>query len=398
MSAGNLLVLQAGGPTPVINSSLYGVIEAARDRSDGSRLFGCRVGLQGLFRGDFVDLGGLSATQLQGLRRSPGSALGSSRQKPTDADLEQAVEHLRRFDIHGVLLIGGNGTMQAAQAITDFCRQAGHELRTVGIPKTIDNDIRETDRCPGFASAARFAAQSTRDLAMDIRSLPQPVSILETLGRDVGWIAAASVLGKRSEQDAPHIVCLPEVPFVMGEFLAAVDRVLQRQPWAVVVVSEGIRDAAGRPVFEISDATQTDALKRPMPGGVSRFLAEAVTRNLKVRCRDEKPGLLGRASMAHVSVQDQKDAELAGREGYRAIARGDDAVMVALMPLGEDPTGYKLVPLERVSTRNRPFPQEWLVQGDVPIADTFAKYARPLVGDLLEYEDLFSRAEVYENA
>ncbi len=308
--------------------------------------------------------------------------------------MSRILSHLRERDIHQALFIGGNGTMHAALMMSRFCKQANYELQVIGVPKTVDNDINATDRCPGYASAARYVAQSTRDLGMDVRALPQPVSIFETMGRHVGWLAAASVAAKRNEQDAPHLVYLPEVPFEIDRFIADLDAVLKRQDWAIVVVSEGLKDKAGRSVYENADPAQADAFNRPLPGGVGRFLAETVARRLKIRCRDEKPGLLGRASMLHVSPQDKKDAELVGRAAHEALQAGYDEQMVALTPLhGAEPAQTKLVPLESVSGPDRAIPKEWIGGGNPPTNERFLEYLRPIIGELLEYEDVFERVE-----
>jgi len=398
MGSENLLVIQAGGPTAVTNASLYGVLSEARQRGAG-KIFGARRSLEGLIEGRVLDLGSLTEPQLDRLRLSPGAALGSSRLKPTESHLEQIVGHLRKLDVHQVLLIGGNGTMAAAEMLGRFCGNANYELRVIGIPKTIDNDINGTDRCPGYASAARYVAQSTRDLGMDIRSLPQPVSIFETLGRNVGWLAAASAAAKRREQDAPHLVYVPEIPFETEKFLADLERVLARQDWAIVVVCEGIKDKSGRPVYEAAHASQADALKRPLIGGVGRVLAETAARELKLRCRDEKPGLVGRASMLHASKQDLHDAELVGREAVRALRKNRNAEMVALAPLDRsDAAAFELVPFSAVIGPERAIPRKWLCDGDIPVNDGFRNYLRPLIGELLEYDSVVSEMEPYGDA
>lgn len=395
MGQDNLLVVQSGGPTPVLNTSLCAVLAEAY-RTGRGKVFGARYGMEGLVRGDLLDLTGLSPVQLVRLGRSPGAALGSSRMKPSSADLEGMARLLRKLAIHQVLFLGGNGTMLAAGRFGEFCKERGHEIRVIGVPKTIDNDIAGTDRCPGYASAARYVAQSTRDLAMDVCSLPQPVSILETMGRDVGWLAGASVTAKQDEGDAPHLVYVPEIPFALEAFLAALDSILKRQNWAIVVVSEGIRDKQGRPVYQTEEAFQADALKRPLPGGVARYLAQVVTRKLKVRCRDEKPGLLGRSSMLHASAQDLRDAEFVGTQAVRALHAGRHNEMVALTALetGGGPAG-KLIPLESVATSKRAIPKQWLCQGTVPVNGEFKKYVRPLIGDLLEYGSIIHGVESY---
>ncbi len=212
------------------------------------------------------------------------------------------------------------------------------------------------------------------------------MTILEVIGRSIGWLAAASTLAKVEEEDAPHLVHLPEMPFRPDEFLATLDAIVTRIGWAVVVVSEGIRNPDGSLVHEMTDASQLDPLKRPMTGGVGQFLANMVGANLKIRCRTEKPGLLARVSMALVSQQDQQDAALVGRAAVRALIAGETNEMVALRPLN-DPgaTGYDLVPLSAVAGVERTVPQEWLTGGPLAVGPEFQAYARPLVGDLYRY-------------
>lgn len=276
--------------------------------------------------------------------------------------------------------------MRGAEIVSRHCRESDCEVRVLGVPKTVDNDIAVTDRCPGYASAARYVAQSTRDLGMDVRSLPQPVSILETMGRSVGWLAGAAGAGKRDERDAPHLVYVPERAFEMDRFLADLEGIVVRQGWAIVVVAEGIRNAKGQFVYQHADAAQADPLGRPITGGVAQFLAEAVARNLKMRCRSEKPGLLGRASMLHAAAQDWKDAEMVGRAAVRGLLDGETDKMVALRPLNDNcECGYEYVPLERVAEAEKPIPAEWTQDAAIPVTDRFLDYLRPLIGSLLPY-------------
>jgi 6-phosphofructokinase len=386
MTERNLLVVQGGGPTQVLNATLAAIVEEARAQGGFRNIYGARKGIHGLLRGGVTDLNRLSASDLDLLRVSPGAALGSSRAKASEDDLTQLLDYLKRNNVHDLLLLGGNGTMRGADQVSRFCAGRGFSVRVLGVPKTVDNDITMTDRCPGYASAARYIAQATRDLGTDVRSLPQPVSILETMGRSVGWLAAAAAAGKLDECDAPHLVYLPERAFAMDRFLADLDRVVTAQGWAVVVVAEGIRDAQGRYVYQVEDPTQSDPLKRPITGGVAQFLAESVARNLKIRCRSEKPGLLGRASMLHASEQDRKDAELVGRAAVRGLLAGETGKMVALLPLNaKTETGCAFIPLEKVAEAERPIPREWIGDCAIPVKEKFFDYLRPLMGELASY-------------
>ena len=345
--------------------------------------------MKGLSSGDIVELSHLTQDELQSLRRSPGAALGSSRFKPTNDDLGHCVDTMRRLEVRHLVFMGGNGTMRGAQIVSDFCQAAGFDLQVIGVPKTIDNDIASTDRCPGFASAARFVAQTAIDLAMDIRSLPQPVSIFETLGRDVGWLAASATLARQRPDDAPHLVYIPEVPFVREQFLSDLDSVVGRLGWAVVIVSEGTAYADGTPVFEQRiDSHKNDRNKanRPLIGGVAQYLSGVVAAELGLRCRSEKPGLIGRSCMALLSTRDRDDAELVGREGVRALVRGETNKMVALLPIGaEDAKAVELVSLQQAGSGSRPIPAAWLSHDALAVTDPFRDYIRPLLGELTHH-------------
>jgi 6-phosphofructokinase 1 len=368
---------------------LFGVIDEAKRSSQVNRVLGARFGVEGLIENNLVDLNSLSATQLSQLRTSPGAALGTTRVKPSDTELEQITDLLREQNVRWLLMIGGNGSLRGAEAIGLAADRAGLDVCVVGVPKTIDNDIAQTDRCPGFASAARYVAQSVRDLGMDVRTLPQPVSIFETMGRSVGWLAGASVLGRIDPSHAPHLVYLPERVFDVQSFLRDIEETVASHGWAVAVVTEGIRKVDGSAVFEVEHDAQRDSLGRAVMGGVAAFLASQVASQLNLRCRWEQPGLCGRTSMLHVAAQDLIDAEFVGRSGVRAAIEGvcNHVHMVALNPLSGDSTEptCRLVPMARLP-RHRAVPEDWLGESPrSPVAAPFMKYAGRLVGKLVEY-------------
>ncbi len=385
MTARNLMIVQGGGPTAVFNASLASAIREATSPGRFRQVFGARFGALGLAKGDVSDLTSLSETQLRALGNTPGAALGSSRFKPDEEDLRRQLDTLRRLDVRYVLFMGGNGTMRGAEIFAEFCRLNGFEINLIGVPKTVDNDLAGTDRCPGYASAARYIAQAAQELGLDLRSLPQPVTILETMGRSVGWLAAAATLAQFGPCDAPQLVCIPEIPFEQQFFLDIIDRAVSQHGWAVVVVAEGIRNPDGSMVYELADPAQQDPLKRPLTGGVGQHLAGIVARELKIRCRSEKPGLLGRASVAHVSGQDRSDAVLAGATGVQALAAGETGKMVALLPLASQGPGHRLVPLREVAGVERTIPAAWLTGGPLAVSEHFRNYLRPLVGEMNRY-------------
>lgn len=382
----NLMIVQGGGPTVVFNASLAAVIASAQRSERFDHLYGARFGVQGLLHGDVVDVTSTTHSELEKLRNTPGAALGSSRHSPTEEEMETLLDSLERLKIGALLFMGGNGTMRGAKIVSDRCRERGLDVRVVGVPKTIDNDLSTTDRAPGYASAARYAASATRELAADVRSLRQPVSILETLGRNVGWVAGATALARENgdEEAAPHIICIPEVPFVEDDFLGHVDDTVRRIGWAVVVVAEGIRHADQSLVFHTMSAAQADPMQRPMTGGVARHLAGIVGSRLGMRCRSEIPGLLGRASMQHVSARDLEDAYAVGHRGIAALVAGERDVMVALDPLRDEASRTSLLPLDKAIGAERMIPAHWLREGAIPVSDDFLNYVRPLVGPLDE--------------
>ncbi len=370
----------------MVNATLAAIVDEAHACGAFERIWGAHAGLKGLLNNQAIDLGRLTRDEMELLRKSPGAALGSSRARLTEEELERLAQCLDKNEVHDVLFAGGNGSMRSAEMASRKCREAGCAVRVLGVPKTVDNDIAVTDRCPGYASAARYVAQSTRDLGMDVHALPQPVSILETMGRCVGWLAAAAAAGKRDEQDAPHLVYIPERPFALERFLADLDRIVARQGWAIVVVAEGIRDESGQLVYQAADPAQADPLGRPITGGVAQHLAESVARNLKVRCRSEKPGLLGRASMLHAAAQDWKDAAVVGRAAVRGLLDGETDKMVALRPVADArPCGYEYVALERVAEIERPIPATWTHDAAIPATEEFFRYLAPLTGEFLSY-------------
>jgi ATP-dependent phosphofructokinase / diphosphate-dependent phosphofructokinase len=383
VTLGTLLVLQGGGPTPVVNASLFGVIDEASKSGIFTRILGARFGVEGLLKSDFVKLSTISSADLQRIRTTPGASLGTTRYKPREDELTRIRQILCRENIRSVLVIGGNGSLQGAHAIAEAVKDA--DISVIGIPKTIDNDICCTDRCPGFGSAARYVAQSVRDLGMDVRTLPQPVSIFETMGRSIGWLAAATALARIDESHAPHLIYLPERVFDFDRFVADVDNVVRNRGWAVAVVSEGIRDARGA-IYETAESSQRDALDRPLPGGVAAYLASIVTKRLKIRCRWETPGLCARSSALHVSSVDRADAEAVGRFAVRAAIQRQTGQMVSLLPITEHDQAARceLVSLAHVKG-DRPFPTEWIGEDNISVAPAFVEYARRIVGPLVDY-------------
>ncbi|MGH2411098.1 MAG: diphosphate--fructose-6-phosphate 1-phosphotransferase [Chloroflexota bacterium] len=294
-----LLVAQSGGPTPVMNASLAGVVEQA-NLSGVSRVLGARYGIQGVLQRDLIDLGAQPAALWSRLRRTPSAALGSCRRKLSAEDRQAILETLIEFQVRYFLYIGGNDSADTALALDRTAREVGYDLHVVSIPKTIDNDLPGTDHCPGYGSAARFIAQSTQDAGLDTEAmrLSDPIKLIEVMGRDAGWLVASATLGKRDEAHAPHLICLPERPLDIDAFLGAVESTYRRHGCAVAVVAETTRDTTGQPLGAADEVLAADAFGHLNLAGGAATLTALIGRRLGIRARFDKPGTMQRMSMA----------------------------------------------------------------------------------------------------
>lgn len=383
MLKGNMLIAQGGGPTPVINSSLLGAVREAKRRPEAiETIYGARYGAEGILAGDLIDLGAVPTEQLDLLARTPASAIGSCRRKLTDADYPAVLECFKKFNIRYFFYNGGNDSMDTCNKVYNLAVESGYELHVIGIPKTIDNDLAVTDHCPGFGSAAKYAAASALELAQDAAALPIHVVVMEMMGRNAGWITAASALFTKL-MPCEHLVYLPETDFDKDEFLAAVKEKWARGRGLLVTVSEGIHYAGGAPV---ADSGIVDGFGHKVPGGAAQTLSDMIMNELGLKSRSEKPGLLGRTSVALMSEVDRDEAELAGATAVRAAVEGETGYMVGFRT--EREPEYKsetiLVPLAEVANAEKTFPLEWITPGGV--TDEFRSYCLPLIG---EYDTRF---------
>ena len=381
-------IAHGGGPTAVLNASLLGVVEEGHRHF--RHLWAACGGLPGLLKGQVIDLLAVPVSRVGRLAEQPGSMIGSFRGEITDDHVARILEIFRRDGVRYFFYTGGNGSMGTVLRIARAAAAEGCVLTTIGIPKTVDNDICETDHCPGFGSAARFVATAVREIGLDQRALPSPVSIIEVMGRNSGWLAAAAVLARQHKLDAPHLICVPEHPFEVEEFLAAVDRALEKLGWFVGVVAEGLRNPAGRMVSAAHGAN-LDAKGRPLMGGVAAELAALVSAKLRVRARSEKPGILGRALRLCRSLVDAQEAYQTGRFAVRSAVSGASERMVALKRRQgrKYHVGLELVPLSKVSERERVLPARYCPRQSA-ITSEFLSYVAPLIGEALpnaEYLD-----------
>lgn len=375
---GNLLVIHGGGPTAVINGSLYGVLTAAKKSSKIKKVYAAKNGTGGLLAEELLDLTGLSERDLQRLLSSPGSAIGTSRDPLEKDEYEKMVRILKKYGIQYVLLNGGNGTMDTCGKLYQACQEAQEEIYVIGIPKTMDNDISMTDHSPGFGSAARYLAQSVKEVCCDVQGLPIHVVVIEASGRNAGWITAASALADPEGPYAPDLIYLPEVAFDEKQFLVDVQEKLKYKKGLVVVVSEGLRDAENQPIvppiFSTGRATYF--------GDVSSHLANLIIKELGYKARGEKPGLLGRASIALQSPVDLEEAIIAGEAAFEAVISRETGKMVAFERVGENPYQIEtyLVAIEKVMLVEKTMPAHFINETKNGVTPAFIEWCRPLIG------------------
>ncbi len=381
-SKGNAIVAQSGGPTAVINSSVCGVAQEWLKQGQKGKLFGSLFGIRGVLEDNLVDLGAQRAEIIEGLRYTPGVALGSSRYKlKNEADYERLVEAFRRYDIRYFFYIGGNDSMDTAHKIHSLARKINYEMHVMGIPKTIDNDLPHTDHCPGYGSAAKFVAATVMETGLDLKGLitSTRIVLLETMGRNTGWIAAASALAKRQEDDAPHLIYLPETPFNRSRFVEDVHRVYKEYGYAYVVVSEGLRCEKGE--YICADSC-TDAFGHVRLGGLGDSLKALLEEEIGLKVRVIIMGTMQRAAAHYASLTDAQEAYLVGAEAVKAALQGRSGFMVTLQREG-DGEHYRCsagsVELSAVANVEKKVPLNWINRNQNYITEDLIHYARPLI-------------------
>ena len=374
----NILVAHGGGPTAVINTSLQGVVEAARASGQVDKIYAARFGAEGILKGDLIDLTDVPASTISLLQYTPASAIGSCRRKLTDADYPTVLETLKKFNIGCFFYNGGNDSMDTCNKVSQLAEQEGLDVKVIGIPKTMDNDLDITDHCPGFGSAARYAAQSACELALDASGLPIHVVVLELMGRNAGWVTAASALAAKATS-CKVLTYLPEVPVDTDKMLADIEAAYAQGQGLLVNVSEGICGLDGKP---LASTGIVDGFGHVIPGGTAQHISDLIIQKLGLKSRAEKPGLLGRASIPYASEVDRREAYAVGRKAVEAALEGKTGYMVAIDAHRGETYSFDLflAPLDRVANVEKKFPLEWIVDGN-QIDDKFFDYAMPLMMD-----------------
>ena len=380
MKKTNLLIIHGGAPTAVLNASLYGAVQEAKHHAEIEYIYGAQGGSMAAAKGRFIDLGAVQQRELQLLMHSPSSAIGTSRDHLEPEDYNAIAQGLKTHGIGIVCFNGGNGSMDACGKVYEACRRLGVDVRVVGIPKTMDNDIAVTDHAPGYGSAARYMAGSVAEVCCDVRGLSIHVAVVEAMGRSAGWVAAASALATECGTGGPDLIYMPERVFSQTQFLKDVQRLIAQKGCGVVVASEGLCDERGepivKPVMAVGRATYF--------GDVSAYLSSLIVEKLGYKARSEKPGILGRASIAWQSETDRIEAELAGREAVKAACEGATGVMVGFER--SESSTYKvkpvLIPIEQVMLTEKRMPDAFINEAGNGVTQSFREWCRPLVGDL----------------
>ena len=381
-TANNVLIMQSGGCTPVINRSLAGLVKEAIASRTFGELYGAEYGLEGLLGEHLLDLRRQSAATWRRIESTPGAALGSGRRRLKSGEVSAAQEVLEKYGIGYVFMIGGNDSAETAHLLASQAHETGSDLAVVHVPKTIDNDLPVTDHTPGYGSATRFVALATMGAGKDAEAMGEasPLTVLEVMGRDAGWLAASSALGKRDEMDAPHFICTPEVPLDEDHFLSCMEEAYRRWGYAVVVTAENAKSPSGP--LGVQVPFYIDAFGHKYYEGPGRYLARLAGRKLRVRARFEKPGTIQRSMMSCLSSSDSREPSLVGRMAVRYALEGHTDCMVTLVRgnTAEYDCDTGLVSLEAVAGKVRALPNEYIDATGAMVTQAYLDYARPLVG------------------
>jgi len=384
MKSGKILVAQGGGPTAVINQSLVGVALEARRFGEVRRIYGARHGVRGIVDEDFVDLTQETSHNLEQVANTPSSALGSTRDKPDLKYCQEIFKVLQAHEIEHFFYIGGNDSSDTVRIVSEEARKAGYPLRSIHIPKTIDNDLVGNDHTPGFPSAARFVAQAFAGANLDNAALPG-VYLAVVMGRHAGFLTAASALGKKFPDDGPHLIYVHERTFALDRFLADVKAVYERHGRCVIAVSEGIHDESGAPIAaKLAKDLEHDAhgnVQLSGTGALADLLCEEIKSKLKIkRVRGDTFGYVQRSFIGCVSDVDQREAREVGEKAVQYAMWGQRDGSVAIKRTGFYSVDYELVPLESVAGKTRTMDDAFISDSGTDVTDAFRLYLRPLLG------------------
>jgi len=382
----NILIGQSGGPTAAINASLYGaIIKSMECDSKIDKIYGMVNGIEGFLEGKMIDLGeGIDKEELELLPNTPGAFLGSCRYKmPSDYNDPVYQKLFKKFsenNIGYVLYIGGNDSMDTTNKLSTYAKMVMSQVKVIGIPKTIDNDLIGTDHTPGFASAAKFVGTVTRDITMDAEVYDKKsVTIIEVMGRHAGWLTASSILARKYEGDNPVFVYLPESIFNEDEFIRSINKELETRKNIVICVSEGIKDKNGTLICEYENKVKTDSFGHKSLSGCGKYLENLVKEKLGIKSRSIELNVTQRCSAFLASQTDIDEAISCGKFAVESVVAGNTGKMVGMKRVEEYKIEYELNNLKNICNKEKTFPNEWINAEENDISEEFLTYLTPLI-------------------
>ena len=389
MKLGNVMVGQSGGPTSVINASLVGVFKTARD-AGCKTVYGMRNGIEGLLNESYIDISDYIKNDLdiELLKRTPSSFLGTCRFKLPKAEkapelYEKIFEILERLEVKYFFYIGGNDSMDTVMQLSAFAAKIGSDIRFMGVPKTIDNDLACTDHTPGFGSAAKYIASTMKEIIRDAKTYPNDsVTVVEIMGRNAGWLTASSSLSRSEDCAGPDLIYLPEVVFDHNKFLERIKELKKRQKAVIVAVSEGIKTADGKYVCEANkNTTLVDACGHKALGGTALYLSDFLTDELGIKCRGIVLATLQRCASHLVSRRDITEAFMAGADAVVAALKGETGKMIVFKRISNNPYSIvtDIMDIREVANKEKCIPAEWITPNGTYVTAEFDTYARPLI-------------------
>lgn len=385
MNKKNMIIGQSGGPTAVINSSLAGAISCAFAQEKIGTVYGMINGIEGFFNEHLIDLNSVFENKpymINSLKHSPAMYLGSCRYKLSGSqeEFEKAFELLEKYNIGYFFYIGGNDSMDTVKQMSEYAKKINSDVRFVGIPKTIDNDLVGIDHSPGFGSAAKYIASCVREVAYDTTIYNiKSIHIIETMGRDAGWIAGSAALAKEGTALAPHLIYLPEVAFSTEQFLKDVNNMLEKYNSVIIVVSEGIRDKDGK--YISAEASNTDKFGHIMLSGVGAYLKSVIENKIGCKVRALEPGVLQRSAAHIASHTDMNEAFSLGEVAVKAAVGGQTGVFSTIRRTSDSPycVEYGTEDVRVVANTVKTVPREWINSEGNYVTEEFLNYVRPLV-------------------
>ncbi len=390
----NIAVAQSGGPTCAINASLAGVCSAGAKSEEIGIVYGSLNGIEGILEDRLIDMAEYlrSDKDMQLLVRTPSAALGSCRRKLPEYEADKAVyeritEVFRKHDIGMFFYIGGNDSMDTVAKLSKYYAENGVDIKVIGVPKTIDNDLCETDHCPGFGSAAKYVAATVQEITRDsnVYSVPS-VTVIETMGRHAGWLTAAAACLKKNGESAPHLIYLPETDFSSERFIEDVKNEMKKHKAVIAVVSEGVKTSDGKFAAEAYQSCKTDAFGHAYLAGVGKYLENLISEKIGCKVRSIELNVMQRCSSHFASETDITESQAIGEAAVEAALNGETGCMMIFKRVSDNPYLIKImsVPASLTANKEKFFPKEWINETGNGVTEEAIDYVMPLIqGELM---------------